>query len=39
VDCANKVQAEATTISAEMPEATCNFFGQEITLKIPQPSK
>jgi hypothetical protein len=39
VDCANKVQAEATTISTETPEATCNFFGQEITLKIPQTSK
>lgn len=39
VDCANKVQAEATTASIEAPQATCTFFGQEITLKIPQTSK
>jgi hypothetical protein len=39
VDCANKVQAEATTASTESPRAVCTFFGQEITLKIPQTSK
>ena len=39
VDCANKLQVEATTATTEPPEATCTFFGQELTIKIPQTSK
>lgn len=34
VDCADKIKAEATLGTTMAPK--CTFFGQEITIKIPQ---
>jgi len=36
IDCANAVKAQATA-SASI-DTTCTFFGQEIKVKVPQPS-
>ncbi len=36
-DCANAVKN--TTTSASSLTTTCTFFGKDITVKIPQPSK
>lgn len=37
IDCANSVKAQATaTVSVD---TTCTFFGQDIKIKVPQPSQ
>ncbi|MGA0117703.1 MAG: hypothetical protein ACO3JF_04850 [Ilumatobacteraceae bacterium] len=36
-DCADKVKSQATT-SASI-DTTCTFFGQDITVKVPLPTK
>jgi hypothetical protein len=37
IDCANSVKAQATA-SASV-NTTCTFFGQEVKVKVPQPSQ
>ncbi len=37
IDCANAVKGQATATASV--ETTCTFFGQDITVKVPQPSK
>ena len=37
IDCANSVKAQATATAAV--DTTCTFFGQEIKVSVPQPSK
>jgi hypothetical protein len=37
IDCANAVKSQATATASV--ETTCTFFGQDITVKVPQPSK
>ena len=36
-DCVDKVKAQATSSAAV--DTTCTFFGQDVTLKVPLPSK
>lgn len=36
-DCVDKVKAQAT--SSATVDTTCTFFGQDVTLKVPLPSK
>ena len=36
IDCANSVKAQATATASV--NTTCTFFGQEVKVKIPQPS-
>ena len=37
IDCANSVKSQATaTVSVD---TTCTFFGQDIKVKVPQPSQ
>jgi hypothetical protein len=37
IDCANAVKGQATATASV--ETTCTMFGQDITVKVPQPSK
>ena len=37
IDCANSVKAQATATASV--NTTCTFFGQEVKVKIPQPSQ
>jgi hypothetical protein len=37
LDCANSVKAQATATASV--DQTCTFFGQDVTVKVPQPSK
>ena len=37
VDCANAVKDQASATASI--NTTCTFFGQDITVKVPQPSK
>lgn len=37
IDCANSVKAQATATTSV--NATCTFFGQEVKVKVPQPSQ
>jgi hypothetical protein len=37
IDCANSVKAQATATAAV--DTTCTFFGQEIKVSVPQPTK
>lgn len=37
IDCANAVKDQATATASI--DTKCTFFGQEITVKVPQPSK
>jgi hypothetical protein len=37
IDCANAVKAQATATASV--DTICTFFGQEIKVKIPQPSE
>ena len=37
IDCANAVKAQATATAPKPP--TCTFFGQDVTVKVPQPSR
>jgi hypothetical protein len=37
IDCANSVKAQATATASV--NTTCTFFGQDITVKVPQPTK
>ena len=37
IDCANSVKAQATAMAAV--DTTCTFFGQNIKVKVPQPSQ
>ena len=37
IDCANSVKAQATATAAV--DTTCTFFGQDIKVKVPQPSQ
>lgn len=37
IDCANSVKAQAT--AAASIDTTCTFFGQDIKVKVPQPSQ
>ena len=37
IDCANSVKAQATATATV--DTTCTFFGQEIKISVPQPSK
>ncbi len=37
IDCANSVKAQATATAAV--DTTCTFFGQEIKVRVPQPSQ
>jgi hypothetical protein len=36
-DCVDKVQAQATSMASV--DTTCTFFGQDVTVKVPLPSK
>lgn len=36
-DCVDKVKAQATSQAAV--DTTCTFFGQDVTVKVPLPSK
>ena len=36
-DCVDKVKAQAT--SSAQVDTTCTFFGQDVTVKVPIPSK
>lgn len=36
-DCVDKVKSQATTM--ESIDTTCTFFGQDVTVKVPLPSK
>lgn len=37
IDCANSVKAQATATASV--NTTCTFFGQEVKVKVPQPSQ
>ena len=37
IDCANSVKAQATATATV--DTTCTFFGKEIKISVPQPSK
>ncbi|MEI6198984.1 MAG: hypothetical protein WCP83_03505 [Actinomycetota bacterium] len=37
IDCANSVKSQATATASV--NTTCTFFGQDITVKVPQPTK
>jgi hypothetical protein len=37
IDCANSVKAQATATASV--DTTCTFFGQEIKVKVPQPTQ
>ena len=37
IDCANSVKAQATTTASV--DTTCTFFGQDIKVKVPQPTQ
>ncbi len=36
-DCVDKVKSQATTTASV--DTTCTFFGQDVTVKVPLPSK
>ena len=37
IDCANSVKAQATATASV--DTTCTFFGQDIKVKVPQPTQ
>jgi hypothetical protein len=37
IDCANSVKSQATATASV--DTTCTFFGQDIKVKVPQPSQ
>jgi len=37
IDCANKVQSQASATSSV--DTTCTFFGRDVKIKVTQPSK
>jgi len=37
IDCAHSVKSQATATASV--NTTCTFFGQDITVKVPQPTK
>jgi hypothetical protein len=37
IDCANKVQSQASTSSSV--DTTCTFFGRDVKIKVPLPSE
>jgi hypothetical protein len=39
IDCANSVKAQATATATASVDTTCTFFGQDIKVKVPQPSQ